>query len=141
MKNFYFLAIVGKIAFRLRRLYDDKLVIESALEKVTGSADIISCGKGAKFFDDRMAKLIGKKRDIELKIQDFLFIYLKCKFDLKNILSLYIDSERVQNVLFRRYGLLEKFNLIATDLKISIRQVYRLHQKGINQLKSVEKLF
>ena len=58
MKNFYFLAIVGKIAFRLRRLYDDKLILQSALEKVTGRTDTIS---GDKFFDDRMAKLIGKK--------------------------------------------------------------------------------
>lgn len=77
---------------------------------------------------DRLAALTAKKFELEREFNDLLNIMIQCKYDLDLIIWQRIKSETLRRLMFERYGMLKDFPTIAQDLKMSRRQVYRLHK-------------
>lgn len=118
------LKVIGKLSARLEHLQEKITRIWSAMRKCTSRADIMGGGT----ICDRLAALTAKKFELEREFNDLLNIMIQCKYDLDLIIWQRIKSETLRRLMFERYGMLKDFPTIAQDLKMSRRQVYRLHK-------------
>lgn len=71
-----------------------------------------------KEVNERIDKLVDKKNEIEKTIDK-------------------IESQKLKEILERRYLLFEKWEQIAVAMDIDLRWVYRLHNRALNNLKNL----
>ena len=134
MRNLY---LVGAIRDKQREIIEKMVRVESALEKVTSRMDIIPGGG----YTDRFTFLIGMKIDLENELDCISKEYVDAQFELSKWFDEVCRNEIVARVMERRYGMLESFRDIAKYLRISERQVYRLHKLGLERLDNVRNNF
>lgn len=69
--------------------------------------------------------------DLEAEVSELKAVLILCRIELSDWLSEKIPASETAKILFYRYGLLKKFNEIASELHYSESSVFRLHRLGL----------
>lgn len=117
---------------RLNRMINNKLTEITQLRELSCSISAIGSEEKVKFSSDpdkigsTYAKIDEMERNLDKMIDEYI--------EKKNLIIGQIDSienEDYYNILFSRYIEKKTFEVIATEMKYSWRQIIRLHGKAL----------
>lgn len=117
---------------RLNRMINNKLVEIQQLKEMSCSISAITNSERVQtsLSPDKIGSNIAKIDEMERNIDSMIDAYV----DKKNLIIAQIDSiedEDCYNILFSRYIEKKTFEVIATELNYSWRQIVRLHGKAL----------
>lgn len=117
---------------RLNRMINNKLVEIQQLKEMACSISAITNGDRVQtsLNFDKIGTSIAKIDEMERNLDKMIDEYV----DKKNLIIAQIDSvedEDCYNILFSRYIEKKTFEVIATELNYSWRQIVRLHGKAL----------
>lgn len=116
---------------RIGVLQDEISMLESRLYKCTSTYSHVGGSNQPTFevtlnkiitYRDRMSKEVGELIDIKNSIEHTINM---------------LDDSKSRLIMQQRYMLFRRFEDIAKDLNIDVRQVYRLHKKSLENLSNV----
>lgn len=119
---------------RLNRMINNKLVEIQQLKEMACSISAITSGDRVQTSQnfDKIGTSIAKIDEMERNLDKMIDEYV----DKKNLIIAQIDSvedEDCYNILFSRYIEKKTFEVIATELNYSWRQIVRLHGKALRK--------
>lgn len=78
---------------------------------------------------DTIEKIDNARKRLESRISDFMLLVddIKGKIDK-------CDSRAIQDVLRGRYVLFKKWDVIASELGYSVKHIYKLHKRGLEEI-------
>ena len=113
------------------------------VENLRGSLEIVSAPtldglpKAKSFQTSKIESLTAQLVDMERELEDLRGEFIEVSIRLPEEVLKRVKRRSAQ-VLIRRYCYLETFKEIASDMKISLSQVFKLHQRGKNQFNEWE---
>lgn len=119
---------------RLNRMINNKLSEITQLRELSCSISAVRNEERVKssFNPDKIGSTYAKIDEMEHSLDKMIDEYI----DKKNLIIRQIDSiedEDCYNILFSRYIEKKTFEVIATEMKYSWRQVIRLHGKALEK--------
>ena len=108
--------------------------LRSLVTKVTPTLkeDVVSTSGSNSKFEDVMAKII----DLEAEINNLTDLFIDHKEKVKNNICK-LQVQRQQEILHMKYLNYQNFNVIASELNMTVRGCRKAHDKALESLKKV----
>ena len=133
-----YLKQVYRIEKHIENLVTERKNILTLLEKCTSTtagyeSDGSTSGTHANNAENNIVNYISALQDYESKLRTQITEMLMAKEKLKQIIENVPNYEHRQ-ILYKRYICFEKWEQIAVDMNWSIRQVYKLHGRALENI-------
>ena len=133
-----YLKQVFRIEKHIENLITERKNILTLLEKCTSTtagyeSDGSTSGTHANNAENNIVNYISALQDYESKLRMQITEMLMAKEKLKQIIENVPNYEHRQ-ILYKRYICFEKWEQIAVDMNWSIRQVYKLHGRALENI-------
>lgn len=111
--------------------------LRGTLEKVSAPT-LDGLPKAKSFQTSKIESLTAQLVDMERELEDLRGELIEVSIRLPEEILELVKDRRAAQVLIRRYCYLETFKEIASDMKFSLSQIFKLHQRGKNQFNEWE---
>ena len=133
-----YLKQVFRIEKHIENLITERKNILTLLEKCTSTtagyeSDGSTSGTHANNSENNIVNYISALQDYESKLRTQITEMLMAKEKLKQIIENVPNYEHRQ-ILYKRYICFQKWEQIAVDMNWSIRQVYKLHGRALENI-------
>lgn len=128
----------------LQQAYIIHCEINRALSKIEGMRQSLY-GKGIDYSNDgntqsnndnALERAICKIVDYEKEVNERIDKLVDKKIEIEKVIA-QLESQKLKEILERRYLLFEKWEQIAVVMDIDLRWIYRLHNKALNKLNNL----